>query len=133
MVDERQAMDAVKVNCNETKFYLLSSLSMLRGAFIYRIIKGFVNNYNRWPTLRNAIVLPLRWLTYYKLNTYPSLLELTERDLIVLSGLRFYREFRLPKKVDLEMIINDKAISPPKNLIWTSFLEIICRHTYKII
>nr|AMT77603.1 RNA-directed RNA polymerase L [Human orthopneumovirus] len=121
MVDERQAMDAVKVNCNETKFYLLSSLSMLRGAFIYRIIKGFVNNYNRWPTLRNAIVLPLRWLTYYKLNTYPSLLELTERDLIVLSGLRFYREFRLPKKVDLEMIINDKAISPPKNLIWTSF------------
>nr|AXG23193.1 polymerase [Human respiratory syncytial virus A] len=121
MVDERQAMDAVKVNCNETKFYLLSSLSMLRGAFIYRIIKGFVNNYNRWPTLRNAIVLPLRWLTYYKLNTYPSLLELTEKDLIVLSGLRFYREFRLPKKVDLEMIINDKAISPPKNLIWTSF------------
>nr|AHY21433.1 RNA-directed RNA polymerase L [Human orthopneumovirus] len=121
MVDERQAMDAVKINCNETKFYLLSSLSMLRGAFIYRIIKGFVNNYNRWPTLRNAIVLPLRWLTYYKLNTYPSLLELTERDLIVLSGLRFYREFRLPKKVDLEMIINDKAISPPKNLIWTSF------------
>lgn len=121
MVDERQAMDAVRLNCNETKFYLLSSLSMLRGAFIYRIIKGFVNTYNRWPTLRNAIVLPLRWINYYKLNTYPSLLELTEADLIILSGLRFYREFHLPKKVDLEVIINDKAISPPKNLIWTSF------------
>nr|WCO05451.1 RNA-dependent RNA polymerase [Human respiratory syncytial virus B] len=121
MVDERQAMDAVRINCNETKFYLLSSLSTLRGAFIYRIIKGFVNTYNRWPTLRNAIVLPLRWLNYYKLNTYPSLLEITENDLIILSGLRFYREFHLPKKVDLEMIINDKAISPPKDLIWTSF------------
>ncbi|AHF88964.1 polymerase protein [Pneumovirus dog/Bari/100-12/ITA/2012] len=121
MVDERKAMDAVRDNCCETKFLMAKNLASLRGAYVYRIIKGFVANYNRWPYIKTRVCLTPTWINYLDTNSCPSLLEMTKDDFIVLAGVHFIREFHIPKLTDLEIILNDKAISPPKSLIWSCF------------
>nr|AGJ74233.1 RNA-directed RNA polymerase L [Human metapneumovirus] len=121
MVDERDAMDAVKLNNEITKILRLESLTELRGAFILRIIKGFVDNNKRWPKIKNLKVLSKRWTMYFKAKNYPSQLELSEQDFLELAAIQFEQEFSVPEKTNLEMVLNDKAISPPKRLIWSVY------------
>nr|QBK51049.1 RNA-dependent RNA polymerase [Avian metapneumovirus] len=121
MVEEREAMDAVKLNNEVTKVLSLKSLTEMRGAFILRIIKGFVATYKRWPRVKNPTTLSRRWQMYRDAKSYPSDLELTLDDYLELAGINFRQEFHIPTKTNLEMVLNDKAISPPKDLIWSVF------------
>nr|UZS78533.1 RNA polymerase L [Avian metapneumovirus] len=121
MVEEREAMDAVRLNNEITKILKLESLTELRGAFILRIIKGFVDTNKRWPKIKNLKVLSRRWVMYFKAKSYPSQLELSSQDFLELAGVQFEQEFAIPERTNLEMVLNDKAISPPKNLIWSVF------------
>nr|UVN22530.1 RNA-dependent RNA polymerase [Avian metapneumovirus] len=121
MVEEREAMDSVRINNEVTKFLDLKSLAEMRGAFILRVIKGFVVNYKRWPKVKNPKTLSRRWQMYLHAKTYPSNLELCVDDFYELAGIQFLQEFSIPETTNLEMVLNDKAISPPKQLIWSVY------------
>ncbi|CDN30042.1 RNA polymerase [Avian metapneumovirus type D] len=121
MVEEREAMDAVRENSEVTKILSLRALAEMRGAFILRVIKGFVGNYKRWPRIKNPSTLSRRWRMYLSARTYPSNLELCPDDFLELAGVSFCQEFQVPNQTSLEMVLNDKAISPPKSLIWSVY------------
>nr|WBR34674.1 large polymerase [Avian metapneumovirus] len=121
MVEEREAMDAVRENSEATKILSLRALTEMRGAFILRVIKGFVTNYKRWPRIKNPSTLSGRWRMYMRAKTYPSQLELCAEDFLELAGISFCQEFYVPNRTSLEMVLNDKAISPPKSLIWSVY------------
>nr|UYX79526.1 large polymerase protein [Avian metapneumovirus] len=121
MVEEREAMDAVRDNSETAKILSLVALTEMRGAFILRVIKGFVGNYKRWPKIKNPSTLSRRWKMYMNAKTYPSNLELCVEDFLELAGISFCQEFYVPSQTSLEMVLNDKAISPPKSLIWSVY------------
>ncbi|QEG79145.1 RNA-dependent RNA polymerase [Gull metapneumovirus] len=121
MVEEREAMDAVRLNNEVTKILELRKLAELRGAFVFRVIKGFVDNFKRWPKVKKVAVMSKRWRMYHTARTYPSRLELCTNDFLELAAIQFEQEFKVPERTNLEMVLNDKAISPPKRLIWSVY------------